>query len=77
MTLYIPIPWGRAMSDVAEAKQVERLTYSVPEAGAMAGLNRVQSYIAAKRGDIPTFIVGGVLKVPGKAWRDKLNGVAE
>jgi len=65
------------MSDVAETKQIERLTYTVPEAGAMCGLNRVQSYVAARRGDIPTFVVGGVLKVPAKRWRDKLNGDAE
>jgi hypothetical protein len=35
------------MSDKAEIKEIERLTYDVPEAGAMCGLNRVQSYIAA------------------------------
>jgi hypothetical protein len=54
------------MSDKAEIKEIERLTYDVPEAGAMCGLNRVRSYIAAKRGDIPVIVVGGRLKVPAK-----------
>jgi hypothetical protein len=62
------------MSDTK--KEVERLTYDVPEAGAMCGLNRVQSYIAVKRGDIPAIVIGGRIKVPAKKWRAKLNGDA-
>jgi hypothetical protein len=64
------------MSDAAESKEIERLTYDVPEAGAMAGLNRVQSYIAVKRGDIPSMVIGGRIKVPAKKWRAKLDGEA-
>jgi hypothetical protein len=51
-----------------------KLTYSVPEAGAMAGLSKNGSYEAAKRGEIPTIKFGGRFRVPGKTWRAKLNG---
>jgi hypothetical protein len=38
---------------------------SVPEAGRRYfGLGRNASYRAAKRGDIPTIAIGGLLKVP-------------
>jgi hypothetical protein len=42
--------------------------YSIPFAGAMAGLNRNASYAAAKRGEIPTIKFGKLLKVPAAAW---------
>lgn len=42
--------------------------YLIPEAGAMAGLNRTASYAAAKRGEIPTIKFGKLLKVPAAAW---------
>jgi hypothetical protein len=42
--------------------------YSIPHAGAMAGLNRNASYAAAKRGEIPTIKFGKLLKVPAAAW---------
>jgi hypothetical protein len=51
----------------------ENLTYDVPEAGAMVGLNRNASYAAAKRGDIPTIRFGKLLKVPKPAWHKKLE----
>ena len=51
----------------------ENLTYEVPEAGAMVGLNRNASYAAAKRGDIPTIRFGKLLKVPKPAWHKKLQ----
>jgi hypothetical protein len=42
--------------------------YSIPVAGAMAGLTRNASYAAAKRGEIPTIKFGKLLKVPAAAW---------
>lgn len=43
----------------------EEKTISVPEAGhRYFGLSRNASYDAARRGDIPTIRVGGLLKVP-------------
>jgi hypothetical protein len=54
----------------------EVLAVDVPTAGAMAGMSRVRSYVAAKDGSMPTIKVAGRLKVPLKAWRAKLNGEA-
>lgn len=40
-------------------------TISVPDAGSLFfGLGRNASYEAAKRGDIPTVKVGGLIRVP-------------
>ena len=50
------------------------LVYSVPEAGAMAGLNRLASYAAAKRGEIPTIRFGKLMRVPAAAWDRILAG---
>lgn len=44
------------------------LTYSVPEAGRMAGLSRNSAYAAAERGEIPTISFGRLLRVPAAAW---------
>jgi hypothetical protein len=44
-------------------------TYSIPEAGRMAGLARNASYSAARRGQIPLIIFGGKKRVPGVKWR--------
>ena len=52
----------------------ERLTYDVPEAGALAGLGRNASYDAVKRGEIPTIKIGNRLLVPKKKWDAVLNG---
>jgi hypothetical protein len=49
---------------------------SVPEAGAMIGLSINPSYEAAKRGEIPTVKMGGLLIVPKAIWLRKL-GVTE
>ncbi len=49
-------------------------TYTVPEAGAMIGLKRNTAYDAAKRGDIPTIKVGGLLRVPRKLWDAIIDG---
>ncbi len=43
---------------------VERVVYTVPEAGRLLGLSRNGSYEAAKRGDIPTIRIGRLLLVP-------------
>lgn len=44
------------------------LTYTVPEAGRMAGLSRNSAYAAAERGEIPTVSFGRLLRVPAAAW---------
>jgi hypothetical protein len=44
------------------------LTYSVPQAGRMAGLSRNSAYAAADRGEIPTVSFGRLLRVPAAAW---------
>jgi hypothetical protein len=44
------------------------LTYSVPEAGRMAGLSRNSAYAAAERGEIPTMSFGRLRRVPAAAW---------
>jgi hypothetical protein len=49
------------------------LGFSVPEAGAMVGLSKNSSYAAAKRGDIPTVRIGGLLIVPRAIWLKKLG----
>jgi len=53
------------------------LTYSIPEAGAMADLGRNASYAAAKRGEIPTMRFGRVKRVPAERWRKILSGEVE
>ena len=44
------------------------LTYSISEAGEMAGLSRNGAYAAADRGEIPTIRFGRLLRVPAAAW---------
>ena len=57
-----------------QTEKPEVLAIDVPAAGAMAGMSRIRSYVAAKDGSMPTIRVAGRLKVPLKAWRAKLNG---
>lgn len=54
--------------------QTEKFTYGVPEAGEMIGLSRNGSYDAAARGEIPTFRVGRLLKVPKQKWDQIVSG---
>jgi hypothetical protein len=54
--------------------RTEVWTYSVPEAGRMAGFGRNASYEAVRRGDIPTIKFGKLLRVPAAAWHRKLKG---
>ncbi|MET4451895.1 hypothetical protein [Bradyrhizobium sp. RT3b] len=49
-------------------------TYSVVQAGAMAGLGRQGSYRAAKMGQIPTIKLGSKLRVPAILWDRILDG---
>jgi hypothetical protein len=58
----------------AKAAKTRKLVYSIPVAGAMAGLSREGSYAAAKRGEIPTIAFGRLRKVPAAAWERKLQG---
>lgn len=59
------------------AKEVERVVYDVPEAGALLGLSRNAAYEAAKRGDIPTVKIGKLLKVPKIAFDRMLQKAGE
>jgi hypothetical protein len=50
-------------------------TMSVPAAGKKyLDLGRNASYAAAKRGDIPTIVIGGLLKVPVRRLERMLAG---
>jgi excisionase family DNA binding protein len=51
----------------------KRLTYEVPEAGALLGLSRNASYEAAKRGDLPTIRIGKLIRVPKLAFQQMLE----
>jgi hypothetical protein len=52
----------------------DALVVDIPTAGAMAGLGRNASYLAAQRGEIPTISLGRRRRVPLKRWRQILNG---
>ena len=45
------------------------LTFSIPDAGAMAGLAKNGSYAAARRGEIPVIKFGGKRRVPAVLWK--------
>jgi hypothetical protein len=59
--------------DRIEKETQEPLTFSVPVAGAMAGLAKNASYAAARRGQIPTIQLGGKRRVPAAKWRRILD----
>jgi hypothetical protein len=64
---------GQRPSVAATASARERslpVTLTVPMAGAMLGLSRSASYMAADRGDIPTIRMCGRLHVPTVAFLD-------
>jgi excisionase family DNA binding protein len=61
------------VSKPSDTGRDERLVYTVPEAGALLGLNRNASYDAAKRGDIPTIRIGNRLRVPKAAFLKRLD----
>jgi excisionase family DNA binding protein len=54
---------------------VQRQTYTVPEAGARLGLSKNAAYEAAKRGELPTLKIGGRLFVPIAAFDKMLASV--
>jgi excisionase family DNA binding protein len=62
-----------AMPKIDQDANSDRLVYDVPEAGALLGLTRNGSYEAAKRGDIPTIRIGGLIKVPKAAFHRMLD----
>ena len=51
-----------------QSADAKPFTYSVPEAGLMAGLSRNSAYAAAERGEIPTMNFGRLKRVPAAAW---------
>lgn len=54
---------------------MERLTYSVEEAGKLLGISRNSAFLAAKAGQIPTIRVGRRLLVPKVAIEQMLAQV--
>lgn len=58
-----------AEKNIVDDRHSEPDTYSIPEAGKMAGLARNASYSAARRGQIPYFKFGAKKRVPGVRWR--------
>lgn len=44
-----------------------KLLYRVPEAGALLSWGRAKSYAEAKKGTLPTLLIGGTLRVPAVA----------
>ncbi|EKS28231.1 helix-turn-helix domain-containing protein [Afipia felis] len=61
------------MKQEEHQQSVTKCAYTVPEAGAMIGLNKNASYAAAARGEIPTIRFGKLLKVPKAAWDKKIG----
>jgi len=53
----------------------ERLAISIPEAAKLLGLSRNSAYEAAKRGELPTLILGRRILAALSAW-EKLRGEA-
>lgn len=56
------------------ASKTQDWTYSVIQAGAMAGLGRNASYRAANSGQMPTIKLGRKLRVPAMLWQGILDG---
>ena len=56
-----------------QGQMIKNATYSVPQAGAMAGLSRNGAYDAARRGEIPVMKFGRVYRVPKAIWDRKLG----
>ena len=55
-------------------KKDTRLVYGVIEAGALLGLSKNASYLAARRGQIPTIKIGSKIRVPKAALHAMLDG---
>ena len=59
-----------------QRNDIERLTYTVPEAGEKLGIGRNAAYDAVNRGEIPSIRIGGRIFVPRKKWDAILSGEA-
>jgi hypothetical protein len=74
-----PSPGMRAAAKGKKAakrrKSLAEVTFSVPAAGAMAGLTRNGAYAAARRGEIPTIPFGNLLRVPRLPWLKKIGAI--
>ena len=57
------------------AQTLEKLVYTVEEAGTVLGLGRSGAYEAVRRGDIPTIKIGRRLLVPKAALERMLSDV--
>lgn len=58
----------------SRSKQDENpYVFSIPAAGAMAGLGRNASYAAAERGEMPIIVFGKLKKVLAAPWLRKLG----
>jgi excisionase family DNA binding protein len=58
----------------AKQEQSTSVVLTVPEAGAQLGLSLQSAYAAAKRGEIPTIKIGGLLRVPRVRFEKLLAG---
>jgi excisionase family DNA binding protein len=56
---------------------MERMTFSVEEAGERLGLGRNSVYEAVKRGDIPSIRIGGRILVPRQALERLLDKASD
>jgi len=63
----------KAQSDLSKQDEKPRV-FSIPAAGAMAGLGRNASYAAASRGEMPLIQFGKLKKVLAAPWLRKLGG---
>jgi excisionase family DNA binding protein len=55
-------------------QQIVRRTYTIDEAAALLGIGRNSAYEAARRGDIPTILVGKRKLVPRARFDKLLDG---
>ncbi len=55
---------------------VERVTYTVPQAGKRLGIGKNAAYEAARTGQIPTIRIGRRIVVPIAAFEKMLEGTA-
>ena len=65
------------MTTAKKEESEQRLTLTVPQAGALLGCGKNKSYALAKAGVIPTIRLGSRLVVPKKKFLTWLNGQQE
>ena len=56
--------------------QLQRLTYSIPEAAKLLGISERHAFTSARRGDIPIIRIGHRMVVPKAALEAMLTGAA-